>query len=189
MRTYLAAFLLFGAMASPAAAQPPLDPAALDLARVLMSQDPALYGDADLGSVRGRVEQMLLGEPGACNPTLSDCRMAAAAAVEHFAPAFLQEERARQERINLAGKTVAGADWLLADALRPEEMARFAQYLRSAEGTRLVMALGLLHDNDRTGRRRRELERQMARTVPAAIAQARAEFRRLSRDIAAAPPR
>ena len=180
MRTYLAAFLLFGAMASPAAAQPPLDPAALDLARVLMSQDPALYGDADLGSVRGRVEQMLLGEPGACNPTLSDCRMAAAAAVEHFAPAFLQEERARQERINA---------WLLADALRPEEMAHFAQYLRSAEGTRLVMALGLLHDNDRTGRRRRELERQLARTVPAAIAQARAEFRRLSRDIAAAPPR
>ena len=180
MRRYLAAFLLFGFVATPAVAQPPLDPAALDLARVLMEGDNSLYRDADLGSVRGRIEQILLGEPGACNPTLSDCRMAAASAVEHFAPAFLQEERARQERINA---------YLLADALRPEEMAHFAQYLRSPEGNRLVMALGLLRDDDRTGRRRRELERMMARNVPASIAQARAEFRRLSRNIPAAPPR
>jgi hypothetical protein len=180
MRKYLAAFLLFGALAAPAAAQPPLDPAALDLARVLMAQDASLYGNADLGSVRGRIEQILLGEPGACNPQLSDCRMAAASAVDRHAAAFLQEERARQERINA---------YLLADALRPDEMARFAQYLRSTEGQRLVMALGLLRDNDRTGRRRRELEREMARTVPAALAQARAEFRRLSRNIPAPPPR
>jgi hypothetical protein len=180
MRRYLAALLLFGAVTAPAAAQPPLDPAALELARVLMAQDASLYRDTDLGSVRGRIEQLLLGEPGACNPTLADCRMAAASAVQQFAPAFQQEERARQERINA---------WLLADNLRPEEMAHFAQYLRSPEGARLTLALGLLRDNDRTGRRRRELERMMERNVPVAIAQARAEFRRLSRNLAPAPPR
>src|SRR5437868_4470863 len=165
---------------APAAAQPPLDPAALDLARVLMAQDASLYRDTDLGSVRGRIERILIEEPGACNPTLADCRMAASSAVEQFAPAFQQEERVRQERINA---------YLLADNLRPEEMAHFAQYLRSAEGARLVLALGLLHDNDRTGRRRREVERMMERNVPAAIAQARAEFRRLSRNLPVAPPR
>jgi len=68
-------------------------------------------------------------------------------------------------------------------------MAHFAQYLRSPEGARLTLALGLLRDNDRTGRRRRELERMIARTVPASIAQARAEFRRLSRNVPVAPPR
>ena len=180
MRIYLAALLLFGCIAAPAAAQPALDPAALDLARVLMERDATLYRDTDLGSVRGRIEQILLGEPGACNPQLADCRMAAQSAVDRHAAAFQQEERARQERINA---------YLLADTLRPEEMARFAQYLRSSEGQRLVLALGLLRDNDRTGRRRRELEREMARTVPAALAQARAEFRRLSRNIPVAAPR
>ena len=180
MRRLFAALLLFGWMAAPASAQLAPDPAALELARVLMAQDPSLYGDNDLGSVRGRVEQILLGEPGACNPALSDCRLAAQSAVEQFAPAFLQEERARQERINAL---------LLADTLRPEEMAHFAQYLRSPEGTRLTLALGLLRDNGRTGRRRRELERMMARNTPAAIVQARAEFRRLSRNIPGAPPR
>jgi hypothetical protein len=145
-----------------------------------MAQDASLYIDTDLGSVRGRIEQMLLGEPGACNPQLADCRLAASTAVQHFAPAFQQEERARQERINA---------YLLADQLRPEEMAHFAQYLRSPEGARLVMALGLLHDNARTGRRRREVERMLERNIPAAaVAQARAEFRRLSRNIPAAPP-
>jgi hypothetical protein len=180
MRRIFAAFLLFGCTAVPAAAQPALDPSALDLARVLMAQDASLYIDTDLGSIHGRIEQILLSEPGACNPALSDCRMAAASAVRRFAPAFQQEERARQERINA---------YLLADTLRPEEMAHFAQYLRSAEGARLVLALGLLHDNGRTGRRRRELERMMERRVPAAIAQARAEFRRLSRNMPVAPPR
>ena len=180
MRRLFAAFLLFGCMAVPAAAQPAPDPAALDLARVLMAQDPSLYGDNNLGSVRSRVEQILLDEPGACNPALADCRLAAQTAVEQYAPAFLQEERARQERINA---------YLLADTLRPEEMAHFAQYLRSPEGARLTLALGLLRDNDRTGRRRRELERMIARTVPASIAQARAEFRRLSRNVPVAPPR
>lgn len=181
MKTYLAAFLLLGMTAARAAAQPPLDPAALDLARVLMAQDASLYIDTDLGSVRGRIERLLLDEPGACNPQLSDCRMAAASAVQRFAPAFQQEERARQERITA---------YLLADTLRPEEMAHFARYLRSAEGARLVLALGLLHDTERTARRRREVERMMARNVPVAtIAQTRAEFRRLSRNIPAAPPR
>jgi len=178
MRKRLAA-LLMAAAPLPAAAQPALDPAALDLARVLMAQDPSLHG-ADPGRVRSRIENILLREPGACNPSLSDCRLAAAAAVDRHAAAFLQEELARQERINA---------WLLADTLRPEEMARFAGFLRSPEGTRLVMALGLLRDNDRTGRRRRELERMMERTEPAALASARAEFRRQSRNIAAAPPR
>lgn len=180
MRGRLAFLLLLATAPLPALAQPPLDPAALDLARVLMTQDDSLDGDADIGSVRGRIENMLLREPGACNPSLSDCRLAAASAVDRFAAAFMQEERERRVRINA---------YLLADQLRPEEMVRFAQFLRSPEGSRLVAALSLLRDNDRTARRRRELERSMERAPPAALAGARAEFRRLSRNIPAAPPR
>jgi len=180
MKGRLAALLLMAAAPLPASAQPPLDPAALDLARVLMTQDDSLDGDADIGSVRNRIENILFSEPGACNPSLPDCRSAAAEAINRFAPAFMQEERERRVRINA---------WLLADVLQPDEMARFAQFLRSPEGSRLVTALSVLRGTDRTARRRRELERSVARTPPAALAGARAEFRRLSRYIPAAPPR
>lgn len=180
MRGRLAFLLLVAAAPLPAFAQPPLDPAALELARVLMTQDDSLEGDSDIGSVRARVENILLGEAGACNPSLADCRMAAAAAVERHAEAFMREERERRVRINA---------YLLAEALRPDEMTRYAQFLRSPEGARLVMAIGLLRNNDRTARRRRELERTLARTTPAALADARADFRRRARNIPSAPPR
>lgn len=180
MRVRLAALLLVAAAPLAAFAQPPLDPAALELARVLMTQDDSLEGDSDIGSVRARIENILLGEAGTCNPSLADCRMAAAAAVERFAPAFMQEERERRVRINA---------YLLADVLQPAEMVRFAQFLRSAEGSRLVMALGLLRNRDRTARRRRELERTLERTTPAALAEARADFRRRARNIPRAAPR
>jgi hypothetical protein len=180
MRGRLAALLLVVAAPLPALAQPPLDPAALELARVLMTQDDSLEGHSDIGSVRSRIENILLGEAGSCNPSLADCRMAAAQAVERYAEAFMREERERRVRINA---------YLLADTLRPEEMARFAQFLGSAEGNRLVMAMGLLRNRDRTARRRRELERVLERTTPAALAEARADFRRRARNIPRAAPR
>lgn len=181
-----AAFLslsLAGALAwsGPALAQlPPLDPAALELARVLMRRDPTLYGDADLDRARARIENLLLAEPGACNAFVSACRSAAAAAAERYATAFRDAERERQERITA---------YLLAETLRPEEMARFAAYLGTEEGSRLFAAIAMLREGGRSERRRRELDRELARTTPGALAEARAMFRRNSRNLPAAAPR
>ncbi|HYD11419.1 MAG TPA: hypothetical protein VEC11_01080 [Allosphingosinicella sp.] len=181
MRRHFAAVLLAGLPAAPAAAQPPLDPAALELARVLMQRDPSLYDDADTSRIQSRIENLLLAEQGACNAFVAACRAAAAAAAAQFAPAFRQEERARRERITA---------WLLADMLQPAEMARFAQFLRGEEGGRLLAAVAMLRqDDDRIQRRRRELERMLERTMPGAMADARAEFRRRSRNIPRAAPR
>ena len=131
MRRHFAALLLAGFLAAPAAAQPPLDPAALELARVLMQRDQSLYDDADTARLQARIENQLLAEPGACNAFVPACRGAATEAARQFAPAFRQEERARRERITA---------YLLADQLQPAEMARFAQFLSGEEGGRLLAA-------------------------------------------------
>lgn len=180
MRRRLAALLLAGLMPFTAAAQPPLDPAALDLARVLMQRDPTLYDDADTSRIQSRIENLLLAEPGACNPFVPACRAAATAAAQQYAPAFRQEDRARRERITA---------YLLSDVLRPADMAHFAQYLRGDEGGRLLAALAMLRqDDDRIQHRRRELEHMLERTTPGAMADARAEFRRRSRNLPGAAP-
>ena len=181
MRRHFAALLLAGLLAAPAAAQPPLDPAALELARVLMQRDQSLYDDADTARLQARIENLLLAEPGACNAFVPACRGAATEAARQFAPAFRQEERARRERITA---------YLLADQLQPAEMARFAQYLSGEEGGRLLAAVAMLRqDDERVQRRRRELERMLERTMPGAMADARADFRRRSRNIPRAAPR
>ncbi len=181
MRRHFAALLLAGLLTAPAAAQPPLDPAALELARVLMQRDQSLYDDADTSRLQSRIENVLLAEPGACNAFVPACRGAATEAARQFAPAFRQEERARRERITA---------YLLADQLQPAEMARFAQYLRGEEGGRLLAAVAMLRqDDDRVQRRRRELERMLERTMPGAMADARADFRRRSRNVPRAAPR
>lgn len=182
MKNGLAMLLLGGILAAtPAGAQPPLDPAALELARVLMSRDPTLYDDADTSRLQSRIENLLLAEPGACNAFVPACRAAATEAARQFAPAFRQQDRQRRERITA---------YLLSDTLQPAEMARFAQYLRSEEGGRLFSAIAMLRqDDDRVQRRRRELERMLERTAPGAMADARAEFRRRSRNIPRAAPR
>lgn len=182
MRKHVATMLLAGLLgAAPAAAQPPLDPAALELARVLMTRDQTLYDDADSSRIQARIENLLLAEEGACNAFVAACRAAATAAAQRFAPAFRQSERERRERITA---------YLLADMLRPPEMARFAQFLRGEEGARLLAAIAMLRqDDDRVRRRRRELERMLERSMPGAMAEARAEFRRLSRNIPRAAPR
>jgi hypothetical protein len=181
MRGHLATLLLMGVFCAPAAAQPPLDPAALELARVLMQRDQTLYDDADPSRIQSRIENLLLAEPGACNAFVPACRAAATQAAARHAPAFRQSERERRERITA---------YLLSDRLQPAEMARFAQYLRSEEGGRLFSAIEMLRqDDDRVQRRRRELERMLERTMPGAMAEARTEFRRLSRNVPRAAPR
>jgi hypothetical protein len=182
MRKHLAALLLTGLLAAaPAAAQPPLDPSALELARVLMQRDPSLYDDADTSRIQARIENLLLAEQGACNAFVAACRAAATAAAQQFAPAFRTEERGRRERITA---------YLLADMLRPEEMRRFASFLRSEEGGRLLAAVAMLRQDDgRIQRRRRELERMLEQTMPGAMADARADFRRRSRNVPRAAPR
>ena len=181
MRRHIAALLLAGTLAAPAAAQPPLDPAALDLARVLMQRDQTLYDDAHTARIQSRIENLLLAEPGACNAFVPACRGAATEAARQFAPAFRQEERARRERITA---------YLLADMLRPEEMRHFARFLGGEEGSRLLAAIATLRqDDERTQRRRRELERMLERIMPGAMADARADFRRRSRNIPRAAPR
>lgn len=168
----IAAFAWPQSVAAQAPAAP--DPAALDLARVLVARDPSLYDDADIVRIQARIERALTGANDGCDPSHSECRAAAADVAREFAPAYREAERARTERITA---------FLLADMLRPEEMARIAQYLRSAEGGRFLDAWALLRDRDRSRQRRRELERQLDRTIPDALAAARARFRQRTRNL------
>jgi len=179
------AFLFIAGIALPlssASAQrpPPLDPAALDLARVLLSRDEGLYGDGDLRRFQARLENSLLASDGACNPFVAECRAAATVVAREFAPAYRQSEREKLERITA---------YLLADSLRPDEMARSAQYLRTEEGRRFLDAVTLLRDSGRTERRRRELETMLGRANTDGLAAARARFRQRTRNLPAPAPR
>ncbi|HEV7658718.1 MAG TPA: hypothetical protein VGO55_02620 [Allosphingosinicella sp.] len=177
----LAAFVVAIALPLTAGlAQQAPDPAALDLARILMTRDESLYGDADQGHARQQIQEALLAAPGGCNPYLEECQAAAVAVAREFAPNFRQGERARAERITA---------YLLADSLRPEEMARIAQYLRGPDGDKLLGALALLRQSERTERRRRELDRLVPRTGLGSLDAALARFRLVTRNTPRAPPR
>lgn len=180
----LAVFLAGLTMILPAAhAQPPAppsNPAALDLARLLMSRDPTLYDDADLGRFRVRLEAALLASEGACNPFISACQAAAAAVAGEYAPALRQTQRERSERLT--------ADEL-AGTLRPEEMTHIAAWLRGDEGRRFLDAWASLRDPDRAARRRRALQGDPAQTAPAIFNPARAMFRQRTRNLPQPAPR
>jgi hypothetical protein len=177
-----ALFILCAAMPlAGAVAQPPaLDPAALDLARLLMSRDETLYDDADLSRFQTRVERDLLAMEGACNPFVRECQAAAITVARQYAPAYRQAERERAERIT---------GYLLADSLRPEEMTHIAAYLRGDEGRRFLEVLALLRQPDRTEDRRRDLQRMLARTTPDVLGPARALFRQRTRNLPQPAPR
>jgi hypothetical protein len=174
--------LIAGALILPAAsAQTPsgaADPAALDLARLLMSRDQSLYDDADIGRFRVRIANALLGTEGTCSPANTDCQAIAAEIADQFAPAFRQSQRERSEQLTAA---------LLARRMRPEEMAHAAAWLRSGEGTHFILAWGALRDPDSI-RERREL-RDPAQSAPAIMNPARALFRQRSRNLPPPAPR
>lgn len=178
LAAFLIACIVLPLTAAPAQQAP--DPAALELARILMTRDESLYADADEGGPRQQLQEALLASPGACNPYLNECQAAAAAVAREFAPGFRQNERARAERITA---------YLLADTLRPEEMARMAQYLRGPDGGKLLGALALLRQPDRTERRRRELDRLVPRGGVGSLDAPLARFRHLTRNIPRAAPR
>jgi len=178
-----AALLMAGALALPAAAQTPAtatDPAALDLARLLMSRDQSLYDDNDLGRFRSRIEAALLGSEGACAPTNGDCQDAASAVALQYAPALRQVYRERAERLTAA---------TLAASLRPEELAHVATWLRSEEGRHFLEAWAALHDPEGVERRRRTLQRDLVQTTPAIFNPARALFRQRTRNLPQPAPR
>ena len=145
-----------------------------------MTRDDSLYADADEGGPRQQLQEALLASPGACNPYLNECQAAAAAVAREFAPGFRQNARARAEQITA---------YLLADSLRPAEMARIVQYLRGEEGGKLLGALALLRQPERTERRRRELDRLVPRGGVGSLDAPLARFRQLTRNIPRAAPR
>lgn len=156
------------------------DPAALDLARLLLSRDETLYGEIDTGDIQNDIANRLLALRESCDSRATECQSAAHEAARQFAPSFRQSERARREQITA---------YLIADDLRPDELARLAQYLRSDEGGRLLDMLASLRDPERTRARRRELERMLQRTTPDVFAAARARFRQLARNLPQPAPR
>ena len=162
-----------------AIAQPAPDPAALDLARLLMARDETLYDDSDLGRIQGRIAEQLL-ESNACDPYAAECQAEATAVAREFAPAYRQAERVRLELITAH---------LIADQFRPEQATHVAQYLRGEEGSRLLDTLALLRRPERTAQRRRELERAVGRTDPRASAAALGRFRERTRYLPRARPR
>ena len=180
----LAMFLIAMTLIVPAAsAQTPAaasDPAALDLARLVMGRDQSLYDDADLGRFQARIEAALLASEGSCNPSLTDCQAAAAEVAAQYAPALRQNHRERSELLTAA---------TLAATLRPEEMIRIAAWLRSDEGGHFLAAWAALRDPEPARQRRRALQGDLARNAPAIFNPARALFGQRIRDIPRAPPR
>jgi hypothetical protein len=179
----LACLLIAGAfLLSPASAQRPaaaaVDPAALDLARLLMSRDPTLYDDADLGRFRSRLQNALLGSPGACSPSNTQCQALAGQIAAQYAPALRQAQRDRSEQLTAA---------TLARTMSAEEMAHVAAWLRSDEGRHFIDAWGSLRDADHV-RERREL-RDPAQSAPAIFNPARALFRQRSVNLPQPAPR
>jgi hypothetical protein len=179
---WLAAAIAASAPAA-AAAQPPAptapDAAALDLARLLMSRDPGLYDDADLGRFRTRIETALLGSEGTCNQRVTECQAAAAEIAAQYAPALRRAARERSERLTAAA---------LAAALRPEEMVHVAAWLRADEGRHFFDAWVSLHDPDHVRERRRAAD-DLAQSAPGIIGPARALFRQRSRNLPQPAPR
>ena len=173
-----AALVLPAAPARAQAAAP--DPAALDLARLLMSRDPSLYDDADLGRLRNRIQTDLLGADAPCNVRASECQGAAAEIAARYAPALRQHLHLRSEQLTAAA---------LQRAIRPEEMARVAAWLRSAEGSHFLEAWAGLRDPDAVRQRRRALEGDLAESAPAIFNPARAELRQRSRNLPQPAPR
>jgi hypothetical protein len=173
--------LIAGALILPAAsAQAPAaapDPA-LDLARLLMSRDPTLYDDADLGRFRVRLANALLGSEGSCSPANTDCQGLAGAVAAQFAPALRQTQRDRSERLTAA---------TLARRMSPGEMTHAAAWLRSDEGRHFLDAWGSLREPDSV-RERRELS-DPAHSAPAIFNPARALFLQRSHDLPQPAPR
>jgi hypothetical protein len=170
----LAGLIALAMLPLAVAAQPAPDPAALDLARLIMARDQSLYDDADPVRMQQRVERMLLDTSGACDPFNAECQAAAIPVAREFMPRYRQAEHERAERVTAL---------LLADSLRPEEMARVAAFLRSPEGGHFLDAWALLRDSDRSARRRRELDRQLAATTPDVLGPARTQFRERTRNL------
>ena len=175
----LAALLIAGTLLAPAAAsaqpQPAAPgPAALDLARLLMSRDESLYDDADLGRFRSRLQNGLLGAEGTCDARLSECQAAAAEIAAQYAPDLRRDYRAQSERLT-AGQ--------LAAMLSPAEMADVAAWLRGTEGRHFLDAWALLRDPDHVRQRRRLLDGNLAQISPAIFNRARAQFRERSRNL------
>ena len=176
---------LAAALVLPAAAtaQPPAavpDPAALDLARLLMSRDQSLYDDADLGRFRSRLQNGLLGAEGTCNARSSECQAAAAEIAAQYAPALRQDYRAQSERLTASQ---------LAAILSHAEMADVAAWLRGAEGRHFLDAWAALRDPDHVRQRRRLLDGDLAQVSPAIFNRARALFRERSRNLPQPAPR
>jgi len=166
------------ASAQPPAAAP--DPAALELARLLMQRDETLFDDADISRFRIRIEAALLSSEGSCTPSLIDCQAEARNVAEQFAPALRQNHRERTERMIAA---------TLAERLQPAEMTRVTAWLRSDEGGHFLAAWAALRDPDAIQQRRRALQDDLARNVPAIFNPAHALFLQRSRNLPHAAPR
>jgi len=167
----------------PASAQLPAaapDPAALELARLLMQRDETLFDDADMSRFRIRIEAALLSSEGTCTPSLVDCQAEARGVADQFAPALRQIHRESTERM------IADA---LAARLGPEEMTRISAWLRSDEGGHFLAAWAALRDPDAIQQRRRALQGDLARSVPAIFNPAHALFLQRSRNLPHAAPR
>jgi hypothetical protein len=169
-------------IAAPATAQPaPPDPAALELARLLMARDERLYDDADVGRMELQLQERLLASPGACGAENADCRNAAASVAQEFAPAFRRAERGRRELVTA---------YLVADRLSPDQARAALAYLRSEDGLRLFELLDTLGRPQATERRRRELDRRLARSgAPDVFPAAHARFLQRTRYLPRPAPR
>lgn len=161
--------LPFAAMAAPLTPEPA--PAALEIARALFdllapSRRPARA--VEEMSIEEGLLNGLDSEP-ACDASNAECRAAARAVARLHAPEVrrLDEER----RIRFVA-------YMLQDRMSPDQLRRLAAHLGTDEGRLFLEAWRTVFSGAGASPRWREIEAHLAATMPSAMRDAHAAFRR-----------
>jgi len=153
---------------------PDPDPAALEVARLILASTPIVTRPVDVANEERALERTLLHvglEHRPCDRANPECLAAARSVAREFAPLMNQGGERRRERL-LA--------YQLADRLRPAQLANMAAFFRSADGRAFVEAWRMLWQAGSSRERLEEIERQASVGQPSPWRDAVRRFRELT---------
>jgi hypothetical protein len=156
-------------MAAPLTPEPA--PAALEIARALFDMlSPRREPERAVEEMS--IEEGLLNgldsEP-ACDASNAECRAAARSVARLYAPEVHRLDRERRIRFFA---------YLLQDRMSPDQLVRVAAHLGTDEGRLFLEAWSTVFSGDGPSPRWREIEAHLAATMPSAMRDAHALFRR-----------
>lgn len=170
------AFAILAGLALPLAGvaaplTPEPAPAALDIARALFDLI-APSSEPERAVQEMSVEEGLLNpldsEP-ACDGSNAECRAAARSVARLYAPEVWRLDRERRIRFFA---------YMLQDKMSPDQLSRVAAHLGTDEGRLFLEAWRTIFPGSGPSPRWREIEAHLAATMPSAMSDARALFRR-----------